>query len=278
MPASLAVPWGRAPVPGDALIERRIRRGLRARVVGSTIVSLRRASSTNDVAMWLAARDCPDGLVAVAESQWAGRGRHRRAWHSPPGTGIWCSIVLRPACPVAKAQALTFLGAVAAARAVRGLLDVPVALKWPNDLVLGGRKLGGVLTEVGAAGGVIRHAVVGIGLNANLSPADFPPSLRETAASLRSVLGRRVDRAALLRRTLEELDRRYLDLKRDGPGALIAEAGGLMAMAGSIIRVREHARALEGTVMGLDDDGALLVRLVAGSVARLRAGDVTILR
>jgi BirA family biotin operon repressor/biotin-[acetyl-CoA-carboxylase] ligase len=278
VPVGLGMRWGRTPAPQGALTAPRIRAGLRTRVVGSTIVSLRRASSTNDVALALASRGCPDGLLVTAESQWAGRGRLKRAWHSPAGAGVWCSIVLRPECSVAEAQALTFLGAVAAARAIRVLYDLPVALKWPNDLVLGGLKLGGVLAELEAEGTVIRHAVVGIGLNANLMTEEFPAPLRETATSLRAALGARMDRAALLRRVLEELDRRYLVLRREGAGPLIAEAGGLMPMAGSIIRARDHARVLEGTVTGLDDDGALLVRLLSGPVVRLNAGEVTILR
>ncbi|MEK7475576.1 MAG: biotin--[acetyl-CoA-carboxylase] ligase [Candidatus Coatesbacteria bacterium] len=278
VPSALGTRWGRTAAPRDALTAPRIRAGLRTRVVGSTVVSLRRASSTNDVALHLAARGCPDGLVVAAEAQWAGRGRLQRAWHSPAGAGIWCSIVLRPECTVAEAQALTFLGAVAAARAIRALHDLPVALKWPNDLVLGALKLGGVLAELEAEGTVIRHAVVGIGLNVNLAQSEFPAPLRATATSVRATLGARVDRAALLCRVLEELDRRYAVLRSEGPGSLVAEAGGLMPMAGSIIRARDHARVLEGTVTGLDDDGALLVRLLSGSVVRLNAGEVTILR
>jgi BirA family biotin operon repressor/biotin-[acetyl-CoA-carboxylase] ligase len=264
--------------PADAPNDSRIRRGLGTRVVGQAVVALKRASSTNDVALHLASNGCPDGLVVTAESQWAGRGRMRRAWHSPPGAGLWFSVVLRPGGSIAEAQALTFLGAVAAAVSIRSLHGLPVALKWPNDLMLGGRKVGGVLAELAAGGAHIRHAVVGIGINANLLSRDFPPALRETAISLREALGRRVARVPLLRRILEELDRRYLALRRDGPGPLIGEAGGLMPMSGSIVRAQQQGRVLEGTVTGLDDDGALLVRLFSGSIVRLRAGEVQVLR
>jgi BirA family biotin operon repressor/biotin-[acetyl-CoA-carboxylase] ligase len=262
----------------DAPTAQRIRRGLGSRVVGSVFVSLRRASSTNDVALDLAARGCPDGLVVAAETQWAGRGRRRRAWHSPAGSGLWFSVVLRPACPVAEAQALTFLGAVAAARAVQALYGVCAGLKWPNDLAVGGRKLGGVLAEVEAEGRVIRHAVVGVGVNVNIDRAGFPPALRGTATSLREILGAGVSRVKLLQRILEELDQRYLILRRDGTGPLVAEAGALCPMGGTIIRAQHRGRVLEGTVTGLDEDGALLVRLLSGPVVRLLAGEVTILR
>lgn len=278
IPARLAEPFGRIRPSADAPLPDRVRRGLKATVVGSQHLAYGRVSSTNDLALMLAREGGPDGLVVTAEEQWAGRGRLGRSWHSPAGSGLWVSIVLRPDLPIARAQALTFLGAVAAAAAIRARHRLAVHLKWPNDLLLNGRKLGGVLVESGAEGPLIRYAVIGIGLNVNLSAEDFPPALREIGTSIRAATGRKADRAALLRRLLEELDRRYLGLRKDGPLPLIREARSLMDMTGRIVRVQTPDGVREGTVRGMDDDGALMIRLPSGSVERLLAGDVQILR
>ncbi len=262
----------------DVLLPRIIQDGLRASVLGSSLISFRRASSTNDIGLYLAARGCPDGCVVTAETQWGGRGRLGRRWHSPPEMGLWFSSILRPPLPVSGAQVLTFLGAVAAARAIRALLHVPVVLRWPNDLVLGKKKLGGVLVELTAEFDLIRHVVLGVGLNVNFMPRDFPEPLRATATSLREILGRPVARAPLLRRVLEEMDRRYAELRMEGSTAsLVDEWRALTHQIGQIVRVSHLSQVREGTVMGVDSDGALLLRSPAGTVDRLLAGDVTIL-
>jgi BirA family biotin operon repressor/biotin-[acetyl-CoA-carboxylase] ligase len=191
---------------------------------------------------------------------------------------LWVSLVLRPALPVARAQALTFLGALSAAAAVRAIHGLDVRLKWPNDLRLGRRKLGGVLVESAGEGALIRYAVVGIGLNVNLDSSGFPPDLRESAVSISAALGRPADRVVLLRRMLTEAGERYALLKAGEAGRLVTEAWSLMDPAVRIVRVCESGRVLEGTVTGLDEDGALLLRLDSGAVERLLAGDVTVLR
>jgi BirA family biotin operon repressor/biotin-[acetyl-CoA-carboxylase] ligase len=263
----------------DALLPRIIREGLRTRIIGTSLVCFKKTGSTNDAALHLAVRNCPDGCLVTAESQTAGRGRLGRGWHSPSGDGLWFSVVLRPSLPVSGAQALTFLGAVSAAHAIRALHGVPAALKWPNDVVLGGRKLGGVLTELSAESDLIRHAVVGVGINVNLSTADFPPGVRETATSVRIALKREVPRVPLLRRILEEMDRRYVALREKGDAAaLTAEWRELTPMIGRIVRVSHFGHVREGTVAGVDPDGALLLRSPSGVVERVLAGDVTILR
>src|SRR6185436_500673 len=192
----------------DVPLPRLIRRGLRTRVIGSEIHAARRVTSTNDLALAFAERGCPDGTVVIAESQSGGRGRLGRSWHSPSGAGLWLSVVLRPRLTSSGAQALTFLGAVAAAQAVRALHGLPVVLKWPNDLYLNGRKLGGVLTELSAEADLIRHAVIGVGLNVNVPAGAFPRDLRETATSIEAASST-VARLPLLRRMLEEMDARY---------------------------------------------------------------------
>jgi BirA family biotin operon repressor/biotin-[acetyl-CoA-carboxylase] ligase len=262
----------------DAPLPRLIRRGLKARLVGAEVHSFHRIASTNDHALALARAGCPDGTVVVADAQWGGRGRMGRRWHSPPGSGLWVSVVLRPRLSASGTQALTFLGAVAAAHAVRALHRLRVSLKWPNDIYLADRKMGGVLTEVSAEADLIQYAVIGVGLNVNVAAKAFPEELREIATSVSAQVGDEVARLPLLRRLLEEIDARYASLQRHGAGPLVDEARTLTPMIGRIIRVQHLSQAREGTVVGLDTDGALLLRSAAGTVERLLAGDVSILR
>jgi BirA family biotin operon repressor/biotin-[acetyl-CoA-carboxylase] ligase len=263
----------------DAILPRTIREGLGTRALGSSAVCFRKTCSTNDAGLRLAELRAPEGLVVTAEEQTGGRGRLGRSWHSPAGAGLWFSVILRPNLPVSGAQALTFLGAVSTAYAIRAMYGIPVALKWPNDIMLEGRKLGGVLTELAAESDLIRHAVVGVGLNVNVTRPGFPAAIRDTAASLRTIMRRRIPRVPLLRRILLEMDRRYAELVSSGSGAaLVAEWRELTPMIGSIIRVSHFGHVREGTVAGVDPDGALLLRSPSGVVDRLLAGDVTVLR
>ena len=211
----------------------------------------------------------------TAETQTRGRGRLGRTWVSPPRSGLYLSVLLRPNLPASTAQSLTFLGAVAMARALQRSCRLAVRLKWPNDLLADGLKLGGVLTECGVARGVIRSAVVGIGVNVNLSEARLPEALRGIATSVSARRGRRVSRARLLEAFVVEMDRRYAALKAEGPAALLAEARALIGMAGRIVRVALGDRVVEGSVRGLDEEGALLLRLPSGAVQRVVAWDVT---
>ncbi len=262
-----------------ALAAPAVRRGLNTHVIGAHIVSFRRASSTNDIALILASQGCPEGIVVVADSQTAGRGRFGRRWHAAPGLGLLFSVILRPELAPSVSSTLAFLGALATARAIRELYGLPVSLKWPNDVVLEGKKLGGILAETTGDAGAIRHAVVGVGVNVNMRQRDFPRELRSGATSLALATGKRVARAPLLRRILEELDRRYtLVRKAKSTAPLVEEWRRVAPHTGRIVRVRQKDRIQEGTVAGIDDDGALLLRLPSGTAVRMTSGDVTILR
>ena len=256
-----------------------VRDGLRTRVLGRDIFSFRRVSSTNDVGVYLAEHGAPDGCVVTAEGQWRGRGRLRRRWVSPAGKGLCFSVLLRPALASVHAQVLTFLAAVAAAKAMRAVCGAQVSLKWPNDLMVDGRKVGGVLTEFSAEADLIRYAVVGIGLNVNMNSRDFGSALRGSAVSLLQIVGGRVARVKLLRAVIEEMDSRYETVKDGGdPAGIVKEWREMTPIVGSIVRVEHLGHAKEGTVAGVDDDGALLLRGTSGTLERLMAGDVTILR
>ena len=160
--------------------------------------------STNDLAKELAAQGAPEGTVVVAETQTGGRGRLGREWNSPPGVGLYVSLVLRPMLPPMELPQITLTTAVAVVRAVRRVTGVAPGIKWPNDLLLNGKKLGGILTEMETESDRIRHVVVGLGLNVN-NPA-FPPELAATATSLALATGRAFSRVQLLQAWLEEFE------------------------------------------------------------------------
>ena len=172
-----------------------------------TVELLETVDSTNNRLKALGAAGAPHGSVAVADAQTGGRGRLGRSFDSAPGSGVYLSVLLRPACPPAALMTLTAQAAVAARRAIRTAAGAEAGIKWVNDLVLGERKICGILTELSleAESGLVSYAVVGVGINCNRPAADFPPELRETAGSILSQTGRRVDRNALAAALIREL-------------------------------------------------------------------------
>jgi BirA family biotin operon repressor/biotin-[acetyl-CoA-carboxylase] ligase len=223
--------------------------------------------STNDFAAALAREGAPDGTVILAAAQTQGRGSRGRGWFSPPG-GLYLSVVLRPRLDPGAALGLTLAAGVASAEAVMACEPVEVSLKWPNDLQLAGRKLGGVLVETAAVPGRVRHAVVGIGINANIAPEAFPPELQPVATSLQEHLGRPVDLKPLLRELLERLDAANQALEQGQLAQIVERWRALDGLAGSRVTVVAGEGRIEGDYLGIDDEGALLLRDRAGEVRR----------
>jgi BirA family transcriptional regulator, biotin operon repressor / biotin---[acetyl-CoA-carboxylase] ligase len=243
------------------------------RRLGTALVVEDTVSSTNDLAASRAAAGAVEGLVVVASAQSAGRGRQGRTWSSPPGAGLYASIVLRP--PTEAVGLLTLAGGVAIAEGIRACTGLAVDLKWPNDVLAPGgrRKLAGILVEGTASGGRLEHVVFGYGIN--VRPAAYPPDVRHRAASLEEELGRAVDPALLLAFTLEALDRRYDELLDGQAAAMLARWQELAPGAsGAPIEWREQDTVRRGVTAGIAADGALLARTPAG-LDRIVAGDVT---
>jgi BirA family biotin operon repressor/biotin-[acetyl-CoA-carboxylase] ligase len=241
-------------------------------------------TSTNDVAARLADRGAPDGTTVVAELQTAGRGRLGRAWHSPPGAGLYVSVVLRPenvpgsVSPGPRiepgaffAPLVTLAAGVALAEAVRRCTHLPIEIKWPNDLVVGRRKLAGILIEASGSGGV-EYLVLGFGIN--LRPAAYPPGLADRATSIEVELGRAVERGRLLAECLASLAA-WSDGLRAGKAERILERWQSLAPSSRGARVEWAAQAgiASGVTEGIDRDGALLVR-TDDRLERIIAGEV----
>ena len=246
------------------------------RVVGREIRVFQETSSTSDVLEKLARDGVREGLVVFAESQTRGRGRLGRPWISPRGRGIWFSVLLRPALRPQAATRLTVAAAAALARAFRREIPLRPEIKWPNDLMIHGRKVAGVLTELSGELDSVRHVSLGIGINANLTAEDFPPALRESATSLRLELGRPVDRAALAATLLQELDRAYACISDDRFTALADEWSEHCTTLGRHVSVLTGNRRIVGLAESLDSEGALLVRTDFGRLERIVGGDVSL--
>jgi BirA family biotin operon repressor/biotin-[acetyl-CoA-carboxylase] ligase len=234
--------------------------------------------STNRVAMGLAQEGAPEGTVVLADRQTAGRGRMQRSWQSPPGCNLYLSVILRPAIPPHDAAQITLLAGVAVAEAISAVCPGRVRIKWPNDLLIGGRKVCGILAESRTAAGRIDLVIVGVGLNVNMERTDFDPTHRETATSLREETGREHSREDLLLLLCERFEPWYEIFLRDGFAPVRDGWLARTEMAGKRLRVLFLDEVLEGVFAGIDRDGALLIADEQGAISRITAGDATIIK
>jgi BirA family biotin operon repressor/biotin-[acetyl-CoA-carboxylase] ligase len=245
--------------------------------VGQVLHWFEEVASTNDVAKALAEKGAAHGEVVVAEAQTAGRGRRGRVWASPPRRNVYLSVVLRPELPPARAAELTLVASVALCEAMRQA-DVAAAIKWPNDLLVGGRKVAGILLEMAAEPDQVQWLVLGMGVNVNARAEDFPEEVRPLATSMAIERGGPVSRALFTAAALTRLEE-WLDRHAAEGFAPAREAWRSMSdTLGREVRVRMAGeRDLEGIAEDVDDAGALLVR-AGDRVERVLAGDVEFLR
>lgn len=230
--------------------------------------------STSRLAIDLAREGAPEGTAVVAERQTAGRGRLGRTWESPARLNLYLSVILRPEIPPAEVPRIALVAAIAVAEAIERTSALEPSIKWPNDVLLGGRKAAGILTELEAEADRVRFVVLGIGVNLNATREDFPPELRDKATSIAVEKGHPVDRAAFAAALLARLDEDYDELLVRGFGGLRARYEARHALAGRRVTVA-GARGIEGTVLGIDEEGALLLETDRG-VERVFSGEVTL--
>jgi len=267
---------GSAP---DTLDEGAIRARLGATArVGARLDCLRSVDSTNSYLKRIAAEGAPDGTVAAADEQTGGRGRRGRSFASPAGKGIYLSALLRPELPPAALMTLTGFTAVAICDAIERTWAVRPRIKWTNDLVLGGRKLCGILTELSIEGesGAVQYAIPGIGVNVTQTREDFPEEIREIATSLAVETGRRVPRAALAAAMIEELDRLYAALLRGETAEYLAAYRRDCLTIGREVRLLWRDAEETATAVGVDDALGLIVRRADGTEETVRTGEVSV--
>ena len=259
----------------DRLIETEISQDLKTALVGRKVICYDVVDSTNLVLKNLAREGTEDGTVVVADSQGTGRGRMERAFFSPPGKGIWVSILLRPTFLPQDAPKCTLMAAVAVARAMEAF-GLRAEIKWPNDILHDGRKLVGILTEMSAEMDRVNYVVIGIGINVNIAPEDFPAELRAIATSLMQMKGAPLPRVAFLQELLRVLDDLYASVQHEGFAPVLAAWREYAVTLGQEVRVIGPAgEEFEGVAADIDAEGALLVDTVEGR-RRVLAGDVSI--
>ena len=247
---------------------------LKGKRIGKEIRRHDSVPSTQKIAHEWAKEGAVEGSIVVAEQQTEGRGRLGRSWHSPFGTGIWCSLILRPNIALPEAPQLTLLAAVAITRAIKKLLDVDISIKWPNDLLSDGKKFCGILTELNAEADQIHYIVIGFGINVNVEIENFPEQLRDIATSLTIQTGEHISRVRLLAEILNEFELLYDLYLKDGfrPIKLLWETYALSI--GQKITARTLQGDIVGVAKGIDDFGVLILEAEDGSIKKVYSADI----
>jgi BirA family biotin operon repressor/biotin-[acetyl-CoA-carboxylase] ligase len=246
--------------------------------IGRRVLFYEKVGSTNTVAAELAQEGAREGTVVLADSQEKGRGRIGRCWVSPPNVNIYMSIILRPEIKPREGQLITIMAAIGCALALRRVTGLNVTIRWPNDLMVSDKKIGGILTETKTYSRRILFAVVGIGINVNIEVDAFPDDIKKTATSVKNETGMPYSRKTIIIEVLNEIDHWYRTLKEMGKGILLSEWRKLASDYGREVKVTDGRVTLRGLVESIDDEGRLVLRLQSGELKRIRAGDVTILR
>lgn len=259
----------------DLLTPEEVRCGLHCKTLGSQIFLLPEVDSTNEEAKRQAQQGAPDGSVFIAEHQTGGKGRLGRNWSSPPGGGIWFSVLLRPGLMPSEISSITLLAGIAVCRGIRAVTGCEATIKWPNDVVIGSRKVCGILTELTAEIDRIEYVVLGIGINANME--SFPEELSEKATSLRMEAGKDFPRAAVLRAVLEALEP-LLERAKAGERlpAILEEYKSLCVSLNRRVGFFFDGRQQTGTAVDVSPTGELIVERDGGGRLAVNAGEVVV--
>jgi BirA family biotin operon repressor/biotin-[acetyl-CoA-carboxylase] ligase len=258
----------------DILTPDLLRKRMKGKLFGKRVYHFFKTDSTNRVAMELGYAGEPEGAVILAEEQTAGRGRSGRSWHSERGAGLYVTLLLRPRLSPVQAPLLTMLAGLSAHSAIQAQTGLSAELKWPNDILMDGKKVGGILTEMHAEPTQVRFVIVGIGINTNQEK--FPHDIASLATSLRKESGRTHSRLELLVRLLNEFESDYNRFLREGARYVVDRFERVSSFAsGKRVRVETGFETYFGTTAGLSSDGLLQVKREEGPVTMVVAGDVT---
>jgi BirA family transcriptional regulator, biotin operon repressor / biotin---[acetyl-CoA-carboxylase] ligase len=258
----------------DKLLPDEVAQGLKAQLFKGPVHHHETLGSTNDLAKELGSQGAPEGTVVVAETQTRGRGRLGRDWNSPPGVGLYVSLLLRPELPPEELPQITLTAAVAAVKAVQAVCGLTPGIKWPNDLLWEGKKLGGILTEMETESDCIRHLVVGLGVNVN--NRDFPPEIAATATSLSLASCGPVSRLHLLQAYLEEFEALYHRFLNREFNAILSQWKEFAVTLGRVVTVRQGLKEITGLALEVAPDGALLIETRPGEVVRVTSGEIVL--
>lgn len=254
----------------DRLFPSEINRNLNTKFVGKKIYYFEEVASTMDTAMDLGIKGALEGTVILAEAQTKGRGRLGREWFSPKYKGIYLSLILRPKILPQQAPVITLLAAISICEAVEKNCQAEVKIKWPNDIVVEHKKVGGILTELNAEMDGVRFLVIGIGLNVNNDKKNLLP----TAVSLKEIKNEQVNRVELLQEILRRIESNYLIFEKNGGLAIIDKWRDFNITLGRRVKIIYHHKGIEGEAVDIDSDGGLLVRRDSGLTQKVTAGDI----
>lgn len=251
-----------------------IRLGLKTKFIGKSIHYKESVESTQKIAHQLVQENVPEGTVVIAEEQSSGRGRMDRKWHSPKYTGIWMSLILRPNIPLIKAPQLTLLTAVAVVQAIEEVTNLVPEIKWPNDILVNGKKVTGILTELQAEADKIHSIIIGIGMNVNQQTEDFPVELQMTATSLSIEKDQKISRSDIIKCIFTNLEKLYLLYLEKGffPIKILWESYAISI--GKQIKARTLTNTLEGKALGITDDGVLQLEDKDGVIHHIYSADI----
>jgi len=246
------------------------------RLIGRSITIYRETASTNLLVDQRAMHGESEGWVVFAESQTRGRGRLGRSWVSPAGKGLWFSVLLRPPLRPPEMTQLTVISATALSRAIRQVTGLQPEIKWPNDILIQGKKVAGVLTEMSAETDRVSHAALGIGINVNLEASDFPSELQPVATSLQIEKGEPIHRSTLAVALLKALDEDYARICQGSFQEVAREWADQCITLGKRVRIHQLDHSYLGVAESIDPEGALMIRTEHGELERVTGGDVTL--
>jgi BirA family transcriptional regulator, biotin operon repressor / biotin---[acetyl-CoA-carboxylase] ligase len=254
----------------DKLYDFQVYHGLKTKFLGRHILYFNSLASTMDTATQLALKGIKEGAVVIAETQTKGRGRLGRLWHSPKYKGLYFSIILKPKIPLVKASLITLLTAVSISEALKELMPIDMQIKWPNDLLLSNKKVGGILTEIKAEIDEVGFVIVGVGLNIN----NDKKTLFSGATSLSLELRDKISRVQVLQGILHRLEENYLVFNKKGLLTITDKWRQQSITLGKRVKIYSHKEYIEGEAVDIDSDGGLLVRRDSGLTQKVTSGDV----
>ena len=265
----------RLKTAGDILSQAEILSSIRGSWAGREILYLDEVDSTNTAAKKAAENGAVHGTLVVSERQTGGKGRRGRAWDSPRGTGIFMTLILRPNMAPVHASMLTLVAALAVADGIRECTGAETLINWPNALVMSGKKICGILTEMSADPDCINYVAVGIGINVNME--EFPEEIRGVAASIFTETGKKTKRSLLISAVMAAFERYYeVFMKTTDMSGLLEDYNGKLANCGRTVRVLDPAGEYSGTAIGIDREGELLVEMEDTTVRRVLSGEVSV--
>ena len=256
----------------NLLLPYEVKKDLKTDFIGHDIHYFKEVDSTNNVAKYLAEDGAEEGTVVVAEVQHRGKGRRGKTWISPPG-GVWMSIILRPDIPPSKAPLLTLVTGVAVAETLKDELMLDVGIKWPNDIIIGNKKVCGILTEVDASINNVNYVVVGIGIDMNVDVPVFPPDLQKGATSLKNELDTEINGALLVQKFLLRFEELYNRFNQGEFPQILKEWRLLSKTIGNNVEVRTRGKTVRGEAVGINKDGILILELEDGSLRKMISGE-----